>query len=241
MKDKNSMRKLALCLSALLILPLMGAANAGKRSAITETTMFTDDSGDTHVGVVEAQVPGGFDLIEGKIKKVKNMLEFTVTHADMPPLGTLPESLRFIWAFSVDEADYRIVAKSADLGRQPYGVGGATDGPGEPSLDGHFRLEGECTFAKPVPGVDYVEPTCALISYVEGAFDPASLSFSVNVPLRDIEGARGSVLGHAQGWNAVLPCPICWYDHERYSRLPTMWPYSNVIDAAESYKQFKIP
>src|SRR3712207_4974597 len=47
----------------------------------------------------------------------KTNLDFTVTHADMPPTGSLPEGFRFMWAFAVNGENYRVTAKSAEIGK----------------------------------------------------------------------------------------------------------------------------
>src|SRR5688572_7075895 len=92
-----------------LFLGIIGAAQAAP------AVVFTDPSGDaTLEAQAPANIPGGWDITEGSIEKVGNNLEFTVTHGDMPPVGSMPEATRFLWNFNVGKAPFRLTVKSAD-------------------------------------------------------------------------------------------------------------------------------
>lgn len=233
------MRKvLAASLACVLLLSVVGAAQAAKKKkkkkkAPVEMVMFTDGTGDADVALgLGSSIPAGVDLTEGKIKKVDDTLEFTVTHADMPPAGSLPEAARFLWGFSVDGNNYRLTVKSADIGKPDLLAGQTTERVGRADVAGHFRLEGECA-SEAVGSLSAIN--CPVVGYLEGSFDPASMSFTMIVPLADIEAKSGSVIGPAGGNNTGI-CAICWVSHTAERSLN-----STVIDLAASGEVYKVP
>ncbi|MGI8773408.1 MAG: hypothetical protein ACR2KQ_00135 [Actinomycetota bacterium] len=233
------MRKvLILMLAGALLLSVTGAAQAGKKKkkkkkAPVEMVMFTDDSGDADVQQgVGASIPAGVDLTEGKIKKVDDTLEFTVTHADMPPSGSLPEAARFLWGFSVDGANFRLTVKSADIGKPDVLAGQTTERVGRADVNGHFRLEGECA-SEVVGALNAVN--CPPLAYLEGTFDPASMTFTMVVPLEEIEAKSGSKIGPAGGNNTGI-CSICWVSHTAERSLD-----ATIIDSASAGETYRVP
>lgn len=229
------MRKiLILMLAAALLLSVTGAAQAGKKKKKkkkppVEMVMFTDDAGDGDQGVM---IPAGLDLTEGKIKKVDDTLEFTVTHADMPPSGSLPEAARFLWGFSVDGANFRLTVKSADIGKPDVLANQTTERVGRADVTGHFRLEGECA-SEVVGALNAIN--CPPVAYLEGSFDPGSMSFTMVVPLEAIEAKSGSKIGPAGGNNAQI-CAICWVSHVAERSLD-----ATIIDSASSAETYRVP
>lgn len=212
----------------------LGAKKKKKaKKAPVEAVMWEDVSGDGDAGQASGQsIPGGFDLVEGKVKKAGDALEFTVTHADMPPSGSLPEGFRFLWGFNVDGNNYRLTVKSADLGKPDVVAGQTTDRVGQADATGHFRLEGECA-SETVGALNTIN--CPPLEYVEGTFDAASMSFTVIVPLASIEAKKGSVVGPAGGNNTGI-CSICWVSHVAERSLD-----ATIIDEAVTSVNFKIP
>lgn len=133
------MRKLlTLAVAAGLIVSAVAPAQAGKPA-----TVWEDDSGDADMALgLGGSIPGGFDLVSGSIARKKKNVEFTVVHADMPPTGSLPETFRFLWAFSVDDEMFRLTAKSADIGKPDVGQNQTTERVGRVDVQGHFRQIG---------------------------------------------------------------------------------------------------
>ncbi|MGH2754671.1 MAG: hypothetical protein ACRDLB_09565, partial [Actinomycetota bacterium] len=125
---------------AALLLVFAGGAQAAK-----PVTVWEDATGDADNGQgLGTSIPGGFDLTGGTITRVGKNLEFTVTHADMPPLGSAPEAFRFLWAFTVNGNPYRLTVKSVDVGKPDVAAGQSTKRVGRADVQGHFRLEDEC-------------------------------------------------------------------------------------------------
>lgn len=225
------MRKIA----AVLLAGGLMAGLVGQAGAAAPKPLWTDDVGDADNGQgLGASIPGGFDLVSGTIVKNKSNLDFTVTHADMPPSGSLPEGFRFMWAFAVGDTSYRVTVKSAEIGKPNPADGSGMDQIGKVYPNGFYRLEGDCG-ATSLGAVSLVG--CPTIAYLEGKIDPASKSFTFSVPMKDIKAKTGSVLTTGAGDASTLcAATACWISHvaERSSG-------SSVIDAAIWTSSYKIP
>lgn len=152
------MRKL---LTAALAGGLLAAVMVPAQAA--PVTVFTDASGDATIGGQSPQsLPGGWDITEGQIERKGANLEFTVTHADMPPTGSAPEGTRFIWNFMVGKTPYRLTVKSVDIGKPDAATQTGQERIGRVDINGHFRLEGECATDNTLP-VGFVN--CPVIGY----------------------------------------------------------------------------
>lgn len=222
------MRRLgSIVLAGALLTGIVAQATAAPKPVV----MFTDDSGDADLGQgLGGSLPGGWDLTEGSIAKNGANLEFTVTHADMPPTGSGPEITRFIWNFTVNEKNYRFTIKSADIGKPDVAGGQTTERVGRVDLQGHFRLEDECGRDATLP-IQFVN--CPPIAYLDGSFDPGAKSFTVILPLKTVKAKTGSVIG--PGPDEI--CTICWVSHTAERSLsPT-----SVIDSATQTGSYKVP
>lgn len=230
------MRKVIAIMAAgalLLSLPAVAQAGKKKKKAAGPITLWEDAAGDADIGTGGGQSPPlGVDLAGATLVKKGANVEFTVTHHDMPPVGSLPETARFIWAFEVDGNLYRFTVKSADIGKPDVAAGQTTERVGRVDATGHFRLEGECTRDSTLP-VGMVN--CPPLEYLEGSFDPASKSFTIIVPLASIEAKPGSILAPAGGDQASI-CQICWISQVAERSLNT-----TVIDMAGMPESYKIP
>ncbi len=221
-------------LSVYIVAALAFAAIAAPATAGAPKTVWEDDAGDADAAQGLGQsIPAGFDLVSGAIAKGKTTLDFTVTHADMPPSGSLPEGFRFLWAFSVDGVQYRITAKSADIGKPDVLAGQTTERVGTVSPTGHFRLEGDCKAGETIGTLQPIN--CKPLEYVTGAFDAAAKSFTVQIPLASVKAKRGSVV-QGGGGDAVTICQICWVTHAAERSLN-----STIIDSASMTTTYKVP
>jgi hypothetical protein len=213
-------------LTGVLALPV----GASKPKAIWE-----DASGDADAAQgLGSSIPGGFDLVKGEIARNKKNLQFIVTHADMPPGGSLPEGFRFLWSFSVDGTEYRLVAKSADIGKPDVAQGQTTERVGRVDAQGHFRLEGDCGTDDGV-AVQFVN--CKPLAYIEGSFDPGKGSFTIVLPMKLVKAKTGSVIAPGAGDSTgICTSQVCWVSHaaERSSG-------NTVIDSAAMAKSYKVP
>lgn len=219
-------KALALTLATGLIFGIVAHASAAPKPV----TMFEDPSGDADVGQgLGASIPGGWDLTKGTIAKNGANLEFTVTHADMPPVGSAPEMSRFLWNFTVDGEPYRLTVKSVDIGKPDAASGQTSDRVGRVDTEGHFRLEGECVTDSSLP---LGRVNCPPLEYLEGSFDPASMSFTVIVPLKSIKAKTGSLVGPG----AANICTICWVTHVAERSLN-----NTIIDTAGQGVTYKVP
>ena len=217
-------------ISSLLALAAFSAF-ALPASAAKPVTVFEDPAGDADVGQSLGQsLPGGWDLASGSIVKKGANLEFTVTHHDMPPAGSVPEGTRFLWNFSVDgKSPYRLTVKSADIGKPDVLGGQTTERVGRVDVNGHFRLEGECATDATLP-VQMVN--CPVLGYLEGTWDPAAKSFTVLIPLKTIKAKTGSVI--MQGPENI--CTICWVSHYAERSLN-----NTIIDGTVQTIAYKVP
>jgi opacity protein-like surface antigen len=215
--------------AGLAVLPLSSAHAAAK-----PTQVFTDVAGDADNGQgLGASIPGGFDLVSGTVAQNGANIEFTATHADMPPSGSLPEGFRFLWAFGVGKAQYRLTVKSADIGKPDLEAGQTTERVGRVDATGHFRLEGNCT-STVVGALNAIN--CQPLAYVEGHFDPATMSFTAIVPMKLIKAKKGSVIAPGAGDSTqICATQICWVSHTEERSLNT-----TIIDSASVTGSFKV-
>ena len=220
------MKRISSVLAAVLVVGLVGSASAAPKPV----TLFEDPAGDAHVGQGAPQsIPGGWDLTGGTIAKNGANLEFTVTHADMPPIGTLPEMSRFLWNFTVDGKPYRLTVKSGDLGKPDVVGGQTTERVGRADVAGHFRLEGECVTDASLP---LNRVNCPPLEYLGGSFDAAAKSFTVIIPMKSIGAKTGSVIG--VGGDNI--CILCWVTHVAERSLD-----NTLIDEAAITATYKVP
>ena len=203
------MRKLlTFVLTASLAVGLVGSANAGR-----PTTVFEDPSGDAGIqggsAVGEHAIPGfdqaGFDLVSGDIQRVGQNLEFRVTSAAMPATGSLPEGATFQWSFVVKGKRYRFTIKSQDIGKPDPVTQEGIERLGRIDIAGLFRLE-KCVQEADLSGVGVHR--CKLVAFEDGLFDPATKSFSVLIPLKDIGASSGTVIEGDTGGSQRCPCWI---------------------------------
>jgi hypothetical protein len=232
------MRRLgAPLVTAVLIGLLAPPAAAGKPAAVFEDA--AGDAGNHTQGVaIPGAEDGGFDLVSGSIARVGTDLEFTVTHAAMPSMGALPEGFRFIWAFMVNGKEFRMIAKSFDIGKPDVVAMDGNERIGQVDTDGHFRLEGEC---ERVDAMVTFFVNCPPLEYPEGSFDPATMSFTVVIPMASVGAKPGSKITGSTGEGAAI-CDAaggyhaCWTTHlaERSST-------ATIIDAATQTGKYKVP
>lgn len=223
-------RFISIAIAGSMLLGMLGGARAA-----APTKAFEDAAGDAGANGTPAPGfdQGGFDLIDGSVVRKGKNLEFTVTHAAMPPNGTLPEGFRFLWHFVVGKNEYRFTIKSADIGKPDVLAQSGTERVGQIDVDGHFRLE-ECYIDASLP---LQLSQCTPVAYLDGTFDPASASFTAILPLKTVKAKPGLVVGGGAGGAAGTGCQICWVPHyaER-SLTPT-----TIIDAAVQTGTYKIP
>ena len=220
------MKKLiSLALAGGLLLGAVSAAQAG-----APAKAFEDAEGDADLGQgLGASIPAGFDLTSGSIVRKGANIEFTVTHADMPPSGSFPEGARFLWNFMVGKTPFRITVKSADIGKPDVVGGQTTERVGRVDAQGHFRLEGECVTDASLP---LQRVNCPVIGYFDGSFDPGAASFTAVIPMSALKAKPGATIT-AGGENI---CTICWVSHAGERSLN-----STIIDTAAQTGSYKIP
>ena len=226
------MRKLAVAvLAGGLLAGLLGNASAAPAKVIT------DAAGDAGIESQAVAIPGfdqaGFDIVGGTINQAGANLEFTAEMAGMPPNGALPEGFRFLWHFDVGSTQYRLTIKSADIGDPDVLAGSGTERVGRVDVNGHFRLE-TCA-SEALPAV-LTLINCDAIEYVEGAFDPASKTFTAIVPLKSLKAKKGTVVKPGTGGSTGTGCQVCWVP--QYAER-SLTPHT-IIDGAIMAKSFKV-
>lgn len=202
------MKRITFVLSCMLIVGLLGSANAAP------SKLWDDPTGDAdNAQGLGQSIPAGFDLVSGSIERKGANLDFTVTMADMPPSGSIPDGFRFLWAFAVNgKTTYRLTAKSADVGKPDALAMNGTERVGKVDAQGHFRLEVDCTAGETVGVVQPIN--CQTLAYITGAFDPAAKTLTITVPMKLIKAKVGSVIGPAAGdATAICSAAACWVSH----------------------------
>lgn len=227
------MRKsLALALALGLLTGAVSSAGAAPKAV----TVMEDPAGDAdNAQGVGQSVPGGFDMVGGSIQRVGSDLQFVVTHADMPPVGSIPETFRFLWAFSVGSTSYRLTAKTADVGKPDVLAGQTSDRVGSVDPQGHFRLEGNCQAGATVGVLQPIN--CEALEYLEGSFDAAAKTLTVIVPMAAVKAKPGTVVSAGAGdATAICSAAACWVSH-----LGERSHSDTLIDIAFQLKSYKIP
>ena len=220
------MKKLSLILASVMLVGVIGSAQA------KPVTLWEDVAGDATMSQAPQSVPVGWDLLSGAIEKKGTDLLFTVTHADMPPIGSAPEASRFIWNFAVDGEPYRFTVKSVDIGKPDLLAGQTTERVGRADVTGHFRLEGECAQTPTAAGGPQTV-NCPPLAYLEGTFDAATMSFTVILPLAAVNAKPGSVV--SPGGDQI--CIICWVSHTAERSVSP----NTIIDSAAQLVTYKVP
>ena len=212
---------------AALSVGLLGPASA------KPVTVIEDASGDADAATgAGASIPAGLDITAGTIEKKGKDLIFSVTMADMPPSGSLPEAARFLWAFNIGDKGYRWTFKSADIGK-PDVAGGQTDERvGRVDAAGHFRLEADCVG---IPTGSLTMINCPPVGYYTGTIDAAAKTLSVAVPMKDLKAKTGTKITPGAGDNTQI-CQVCWVSHVAERSLN-----STIIDSAVMTGTYKVP
>ena len=233
------MRKVIALLAATAAIAAFGA-NA---HAAAPKTSWTDATGDAGLGHTPGTLPaigeGGFDITKGSIVKKGANLEFKVEHATMPPIGTLPEAFRFLWHFNVNNAEYRFMAKSADVGKPDAIANSGQDRVGKVDSDGHFRLE-QCV-NEPAPAGPLELVNCRPVAYLDGKFDAATKSFTVIVLFKAIKAKTGSKITAGTSGNSATGCVVCWLNHTAERSNTGGANGGGIIDAAIILTSYKVP
>ena len=209
---------------------LAGTANAG-----APVTVWEDASDDVAVGgnPITGAGAAGIDLVKGEIARAGKDLEFKVTHASMPAPGSLPEAARFLWHFQVDGEEYRFTVKSVDIGKPDVIAGSGTDRVGKVDTAGHFRLE-QCAQDTTLP---VTLNNCNAVGYYTGAFDSASATFTLKIPMADLKAKNGSLITGGTGGASGSGCQICWVLHTAERSLTD----TTVLDNAAHAVTYKVP
>lgn len=226
------MRRIA---AVLLVAGLVAglAPHAGARP----TQVFKDPAGDAGNHSQSVAVPGaeqaGFDMVRGSIERHRKHLMFRVSHAAMPPSGSLPEGFRLLWHFNVDGREYRLTVKSQDIGEPDVIAQNGTERIGRVDTEGHFRLE-RCA-EEALPAV-LTLVNCGAIAYLKGAFNPESATVTIPVPLRRIKARRGSRVAGGTSGAASTQCQVCWVPQFAERSLTPV----TIIDAASVTRTFRV-
>lgn len=210
------------------------ALAGGVSAKTTGTVVFEDPAGDA--GNQDSGIPGfsqaGFDLVGGSINKVGKNLEFTITHAAMPPNGSAPEAFRLLWHFFVDKDEYRFTIKSADIGKPDVLSQTGQERVGKVDVNGHFRLE---TWAEGL-NVGVNTPVYKPVAYLEGKFDPATKTVTVILPMKLVKAKKGSTISGGTGAAASSGCQICWIPHYAERSLTPL----SIIDSATMSTTYRV-
>jgi hypothetical protein len=205
----------------------------------TATVIFADPAGDAGSVLAKTPLPGsadaGLDIVQGTIERRQADLVFTVRMSAMPPTGPAPEVARLIWNFKVQGHEFRVSAKSVDIGQPDLAAGTGTERVGKVWTSGQFRLE-TCRMDAPAPAVQLFN--CTTVRELSGAIDVSAKTVTWRVPLAAVGAVPGVVLTSGVGGTSELGCAVCWVDHvaER-SHTPT-----GEFDAAGGpFAPFRIP
>ena len=224
------MRKIfAILLAGGMIAGLMGSAHAAKGPAV----LFEDPSGDANNGgQLPASAPGGFDLTQSTVSVKGKDLEFVVTHADMPPVGSMPEAARLLYHVGSGTEQYRFTVKSFDIGKPDVVAGGVGQERIGQVYQGVARLE-QCEDVAS-PAVTLVQ--CNTSVYATATFDPAAMTVTWAVPLSALKAKKGTIISGGTSGAASTNCQVCWVPHYAERSLTPQ----TIIDSAAITTTYKV-
>lgn len=187
-------------------------------SAHAESTLIGEDpAGDwdsATAGAPEAAPVGsaiGQDLIQANIDNAGDIVNFIITVAELPAIGGMPEATRYTWNIDLVDGDTTLNHIELDGKFTNYSrgacdpTGGLCPPPRDPGM-APFLLRGNCTTTgalpppSPTPGTNLT--LCQEFAKVEAAFDAASGTITVPVPLSALQtAAEQDCFGIAAGTN----------------------------------------
>ena len=196
--------------------------------------VFTDPAGDAGINDVSnpLSAQAGMDIVQGTIARAGADLVFTVTMASMPSQGSMPEGARILYHFGVDKTQWRVTAKSFDIGKPDVVARTGTERVGKVDSAGHFRLE-QCVTDETLP---VRLSQCNPVAYLKGKVDAASKSISWTLPLAAVKAKAGNKITPGTSGASDTGCEICWVLHKAERSLTPI----TVVDGA-SAKAYVIP
>lgn len=233
-------RTLALALVAGLSLLVVGGAGAAKAKPKL-VTVFEDASGDADFGKgVGQSIPGGFDLLSGSIAQKGKDVEFVVTHADMPPSGSIGEGFRLVWGLTIGTDQYEMTVKSFDIGKPDVIASAMGQSPNGAERVGQVyqgvaRFE-ECGTI--VLGINWSQ--CTALGYYTATFDTAAKTVTWAIPLADMNAKKGTTIAGGAGGRAQTGCMICWVAHYAERSLTSTSDPHTIVDGATQMVTFKV-
>ena len=224
------MRKIfAILLAGGMIAGLMGSAHAAKAPAV----LFEDPAADANNGgQLPASAPGGFDMTQGTVAVKGKDLEFVVHHADMPPVGSMPEAARLLYHIGSGSEQYRFTVKSFDIGKPDVVAGGVGQERIGQVYQGVARLE-QCSEVA-APNLTLVQ--CVTSVYAKATFDPAAKTVTWAVPLTALKAKKGTIISGGTSGAASTNCQVCWVPHYAERSLT---PHT-ILDSAAITTTYKI-
>jgi hypothetical protein len=183
------------CMTALaLIAPPAAAAKKGG-----PMTVGTDDEGDwggnTGLAGTPAQAAGGptgQDLVEAQIGMAdKETVNFIIKVSSLPPIGGVPEFVRYVWSVDVDGEYVELDGKYTNYTRGACDpTSGQCPPPRDPGLQ-PFIVRANC---RPDPNANNIT-VCDEVGIVQAAFDAGEGTITIPVPLELMKAKAGSKIG----------------------------------------------
>ncbi|MDQ3992412.1 MAG: hypothetical protein M3229_02005 [Actinomycetota bacterium] len=193
---KTHTRVLAAVTGAALLVGAMigGSAQAAKpKGPVVVGTDAADDWG-SNFPVQEVAPLGnalGQELVEAAIeKKDAKTLNFIIKVAGLPPTGGVPELTRYVWTMTVDGTLLQLDGKFTNYSRGACDPTAGTCPPPRDPGSAPFMVRGNCT------DNGGAAVTCEEIGLVNGAFDAATGTITVPVPLELLGAKAGSKIAH---------------------------------------------
>jgi hypothetical protein len=188
-------------IGVLALVALVAAAFAapaatakGKKKPKGPLVVGTDEAGDWGADPQLAPVGDalGQDLVEASIGMAdKTTVNFVIKLNSLPPSGGVPEVSRYTWDFSVDGEFTELDGKFTNYTRGACDpTAGSCPPPRDPGLQ-PFMLRGNCAANEANVTV------CEEIGIVAAAFDAATSTITIPVPLELMNAKLGSKIGPA--------------------------------------------
>jgi hypothetical protein len=210
---KMHTRMLAAVMGAALLAgaAIGGSAQAAKaKGPVVVGTDAADDYGSNVAGeLAPAGGALGMELVEAAIERADaKTLNFHIKVAGLPPSGGVPEFVRYVWTMTVDGTLLQLDGKFTNYSRGACDPTAGTCPPPRNPGSAPFMVRGNCT------DNGGAAVTCEEIGLVNGAFDTASGTITIPVPLELLGAKPGSKIAHGvqpgSNFQGVWAIPSAW-------------------------------
>ena len=166
-----------------------GSAAAGKKPVVVGEDPAGDWGSNVHAEIAPIGDAFGMDLTGAEMAYDGKNVTFVIKLSSLPPSGGFPEGVRYIWDFNVNNELYELDGKFTNYTRGACDpTSGQCPPPRDPGLQ-PFIVRTNCTTDNTTP---VALTLCEEVANVQGVFDAAAGTITVDVPADAIGAKKGA-------------------------------------------------